>query len=179
MARVCSYINRLHGVTIGKLMPLFAMVSMDESWFGGILQRYSAGEPAVVSADLTKLEELMEDETIRRRAINLDGADVQARANRARGNTRGPAPSPAPFPGPAPAPSPSPAPAPTFPPTRGPQWSKVQAAFTESPRAMCGNCYCRDPFHWEVGCPALAQIGLVTVRDDNKCKVILDKVPSS
>ena len=117
----------------------------------------------------------MEDKTIHWRAINLDGTDLQAKVNRARGNTRGPSPAPAPSPSPAPAPLPLPAPAPTVPPARGPQWSKVQAAFTDSPRAMCGNCYCRDPFHWEVGHPALAQIGLATVWDDDKCKVLLDK----
>ena len=53
-----------------------------------------------------------------------------------------------------------------FPPTKGIRWGTLKEVYNT--KQCCIHCYSRDSFHWEVGCPFLASIGLVTTTDSAK-----------
>jgi hypothetical protein len=177
MRKVRGYATRLHQVTVDQLMPLFALLGLDQGRYRGILDRFTAGDPAVVNVDINALEELMLAEDVRRSTINPGDVPLsQPSANRA--TQRGPAPAPSPC-APAPAPSLSddaplgPNDPAVYPPHRGLQWKRVNVVFKE--KKMCPFCFARASFHWEEGCPALAKLGYVLAEDKDKAEEIKTK----
>ena len=60
MARVRGIFAPLHGKSISDLSTLFAIVASDHTRYGGLIEKLEQGDPSVIDADLTKLEQLGE-----------------------------------------------------------------------------------------------------------------------
>ena len=45
MARVCGISQQMQGVTMGKIIPLFAIASLDHNRYPGVKIRYLSGNP--------------------------------------------------------------------------------------------------------------------------------------
>ena len=172
LSRVRGFANRLAGVSMDSVMPLFAILGMDHSKYDGLLSRFTSGDASVVTADLPALELLMLGEDRRKEAMGITPVPIPS-ANRATqgppnnnnhsddqgGNPRGPPPLPPPEA--------------IFPPTKGVRWPQIKALFED--KKSCPHCHSRDKFHWTTGCPVLAELNLVCVEDATKAKDILTK----
>ena len=86
LSRVRGFANRLAGVSMDSVMPLFAILGMDHSKYDGLLSRFTSGDASVVGADLPTLEHLMMGEDRRKEAMGITSAPIPS-ANRA---TQGP-----------------------------------------------------------------------------------------
>ena len=51
--------NRLGNVNLNSMMPIFALLGLDHTRFGGIVGRFTFEDPLVVNADLNGIEDLM------------------------------------------------------------------------------------------------------------------------
>ncbi len=80
IAQYRRFASALGQVTVQDLLPLFALVSMDQDRYDGMVFWYTAGDPTVLGADLALLETLMCDKESRKQgALGVDAAS----ANRA------------------------------------------------------------------------------------------------
>ena len=65
MSRVCGIAQRMHGVTIDRIVPPFAIASLDHKRYPGMKSRYLVGDTSLVNWDLLKLSGLLSREETR------------------------------------------------------------------------------------------------------------------
>ena len=71
MSRVCGIAQRMHRVTIERIIPLFAIASLDHERYPGVKICYLAGDTAMVNCDLLQLSGLLSSEETRQRALGI------------------------------------------------------------------------------------------------------------
>ena len=49
MSRVCGIAQRMHGVTIDRIIPLFVIASLDHERYPGVKRRYLAGDTVLLN----------------------------------------------------------------------------------------------------------------------------------
>ena len=65
MLRVRGIAQRMHGVTIERIIPIFAIASLDNERYPGVKSRYLAGDTTMVNCDLLYLSSLLSSEETR------------------------------------------------------------------------------------------------------------------
>ena len=71
MSRVRGIAQRMHGVTIDRIIPLFAIASLDHERYPGVKSRYLAGDTALVNCDLLQLSGLFSSEEMRQPDLGI------------------------------------------------------------------------------------------------------------
>ena len=71
MSRVRGIAQRMHGVTIDPIIPLFAIASLNHKRYPGVKSCYLAGDIALVNFDLLQLRGLLSSEETRQRALGI------------------------------------------------------------------------------------------------------------
>ena len=71
MSRVCGIAQRIHGLTIDRIIPIFAIASLYHKRYPGMKSRYLAGDTALVNFDLLQLSGLLSSEETRQRALGI------------------------------------------------------------------------------------------------------------
>ena len=71
MLRVCGIAQRMHGVTIDCIIPLFDIASLDYESYPGAKSRYLAGDTALVNCDLLQLSSLISSEETRQHPLGI------------------------------------------------------------------------------------------------------------
>ena len=71
MSRFHGIAQRMHGVTIDHIIPLFAIASLNHKRYPGVKSRYLAGDTALVNCDLLQLSGLLSSEETRQRALGI------------------------------------------------------------------------------------------------------------
>ena len=67
MLRVRVIAQQMHGVKIGRIIPLFAIASLDHERYPGVKSRYLSGDTVLVNCDLLQISGLLSiEETIQR-----------------------------------------------------------------------------------------------------------------
>ena len=64
----------MQGVTIDRIIPIFAIASLDHERYPGVKSRYLAGDTAMVNCDLLQLSGLLSSEETRQRALGIPNA---------------------------------------------------------------------------------------------------------
>ena len=72
MSRVRCISQQMHGVTIDRIIPLFAIASLDNERYPGVKSHYLAGDTALVNCDLLQLSGLLSSEETRQRALGTN-----------------------------------------------------------------------------------------------------------
>ena len=81
MQRLRALSHLFSGLNIKSLMPLFALMGINHTQFGGIVSIFAAGDPIIVNADLTTLETLLTAKVVRGRTVGFDGVPPNGSAN--------------------------------------------------------------------------------------------------
>ena len=71
MSRVRGIAQRMHGVTIGCIIPLFAIASLDHKRYPVLKSRYLAGDTALFNCNLLQLSGLLSSKETRQRALGI------------------------------------------------------------------------------------------------------------
>ena len=71
MLRVRDIAQRMHGVTIDHIIPLFAIASIDHERYPVVKSRYLAGYTVLVNCDLLQPRGLLLIEETRQRALGI------------------------------------------------------------------------------------------------------------
>ena len=71
MSIVCGIAKRMHGVTIERIIPLFAIASLDHKRYPGVKSRYLAGDTVLVNCDLLQLSGLLSSEETQQEALDI------------------------------------------------------------------------------------------------------------
>ena len=71
MSRVRGISQRMHGVTIDHIIPLFVIASLDHERYPGVKIHYLAGETALVNCDLLQPSSLLSSKVTRQRALGI------------------------------------------------------------------------------------------------------------
>ena len=71
LSRVCGIAQRMHSVTIDRIIPLFAIASLDRERYPGVKSRYLVGDTALVNCDLLQLSGILSSEELRQRALEI------------------------------------------------------------------------------------------------------------
>jgi hypothetical protein len=160
-SRIREHCLALGNMTITEAAPLLGLAALANSNPNceGLVTRYYSGDSNVTTADIATMERLSKEEEQRR--LLTTGVTMPSASNR---TTSGTAPSNTP-------PRSNnkdqpPSQQVVFPPTTGIRWGTLKEVYNT--KQCCIHCYSRDSFHWEVGCPFLASIGLVTTTDSAK-----------
>ena len=74
MSWVRGIYQRMHGITMERIIPLFAIASLDQNRYPGVKIRYLAGDAALVNCDLLELSGLLSSEETRKQALGIPGA---------------------------------------------------------------------------------------------------------
>ena len=162
ISRVRGISQRMHGVKMDRIIPLFAIASLDHERHPGVKIRYLAGDTALLNCDLLQISSLLSsEETIKQAlgitAIPLSNTSINRLSN-TNNNPQNERPAPPPH---QPTTQSSNVP---YPPTRGVPWKCITAMMREdksSPGSHFNHPkdYPKLKFHQEVGCSALAKHG--------------------
>ena len=164
MSRVCGIAQRIHGLTIDRIIPIFAIASLYHKRYPGMKRRYLAGDTALVNFDLLQLSGLLSSEETRQRALGITSITLSTtsvnRVSNTNNNYQNERPIPPPY---QPTMKSSNVP---YPPTRGAPWKCIAVMMREE--KSCPGCHFNHPddspklkFHQEVGCLALAKHGYI------------------
>ena len=74
MSRVRGIAQRMHGVTIDRIIPLLAIASLYHKRYPGVKSRYLAGDTAMVNCYLQQLSGLLSSKETRKRALGITAA---------------------------------------------------------------------------------------------------------
>jgi len=187
MQRVRSLAERLDGVVLSQLMPLFAIANLDKDRYPGLVQRYIADDPALTNATLLSLQSMMTREERRHAAIHgcppatPSQSRIEPAIQRVSGTPKDSA---------AKTPPDCQRMQPEYPPFRGISWGKISAVYKNAD--SCPACHYNnsDSAEWKkervlihrtVGCPAFAKAGFVCKHDPDTAKEVYrlynDKFP--
>ena len=155
MSRVQGIPQRMQGITMERIIPLFAIASLDHDRYPGVKIQYLAGDSALVNCDLLEISGLLSSKDTLQRALGIPSAPPYTTvANRVSNTPTHPllAGRPAPHP---PQPS-TQASAVAYPPPRGLPWNYIAAMMQED--KTCPGYHFNHPedsprlkFHQEVG----------------------------
>ena len=81
MSRVRRISQHMQGVTMDKIIPLFAIARLYHNHYPGVKSRYLAGNPALVNYNLLDLRSLLSSEETRQKSMGLPSStlDIPAR----------------------------------------------------------------------------------------------------
>lgn len=145
----------------------------EEGRYEGVVSSFTHGDPTVVACDLKHLEHLMMLEDDRLKFLNQGSTPPPALPLARRGNKK-PAADPKPSAPPKSPPAPHGQMQVSYPPSQGIKWKELRDLIKS--KSLCPFCFTKTKsFHWEVGCPALAAAGIITVEDKDASKALLDK----
>ena len=161
MCRLRGLYSRLKDITISKIFTTLAIAGLDPELYVGLIMRYRAGDTSVTEASIYELGEEVEAEDTRR-PITERGTSSSPSTVMARRASQDPTPPP---------PSTDPKPTISYPPSKAQKWKDIKAAFLD--KEFCPTCFHRSDYHINVGCPALASLGLVIVKDEDKAAEII------
>ena len=160
MSRVHGIAQRMHGVTIDRIIPLFAIASLDHKRYPGVKSRYLAGDTTLVNCDPLQLSGLLSSEETRQQDISITSVPPSTTSvNRlSQNNLQNERPVPAqhqPI---------TPSSNVPYPLSRGVPWKCIAMIIRDN--KSCPGCHLNQPedppklkFHQKVGFPALAKHG--------------------
>ena len=164
MLRVCGTSQHMQGIKMDKIIPLFAIESLDHDRYPGVKSLYLAGNSALVNCNRLDLSGLLSSEETRQQALGLTRSTPPTTANRVSNTQTQPPPTGRPQP--LPIQPPTPKSAVDYPPPRGLPWKCIAAMIGD--HKYCMGCHFNKPddtprlkFHQDVGCPALAKHGYI------------------
>ena len=76
MSRVRGIAQRIHGVTIERITPLFEIASLYHKIYTGVKIRYLAGDTAMVNCDLLQLSGLLSSKETTQRVLGIPNAPL-------------------------------------------------------------------------------------------------------
>ena len=176
MSRVRGIAQRTHGVTIDRIIPLFAIASLDHERYPGAKIRYLVGDTALVNCYLLQLIGQLSSKETRQRALGITATPLSTTSvNRVpNNNSQNERPVPAQH---QPTTQSSNVP---YPPSRGVPLKCIASMIQED--KSCLGCHFNHPkdspklkFHQEVGCPTLAKHGYICRKDVTTLAKIMDK----
>ena len=71
MSRVCGIAQRMHGVKIDRIIPLFEIASLNHESYPGVKSRYLAGDTTLVNFDLLQRSGILSSEETRQHALGI------------------------------------------------------------------------------------------------------------
>ena len=168
MPRVRGIAQRMHGVTIDHIIPLFGIASLDHESYLGVKSRYFAVDTALVNCDLLQLSGLLSSEETRQRALGIIAIlPYTTSANRVYNTKNNPQNECPALPPHQPTTQTSNV---TYPPKRGVPRKCIAAMMIEDKSFM--GCHfnhlddsTKQMVHQEVGFPALAKHGYICQKD--------------
>ena len=162
MSRVRGIYQQMQGITMEKIIPLFATSSLDHYHYPGVKIRYLVGEPTLVKFSLLDLIGMISIKETRQQALGLTIVTPPATENRVSNTQTKPPPTGRPQP--CPSQPPMPASSIDYPPPRGVPWKCITAMMRDE--KSCPGCHFnkmddspRLKFHQEVRWPSLAKHG--------------------
>ena len=169
MLRFRGISQRMQGVTIDRIIPLFAITSLDHDKYTRAKSRYLSGDTMLVNCDLLQLSGLLSSEETRQRALVIPNVPPSNTINNCVSNTpSNPTQNGRPTPQPPQTPTQSSSVA--YPPASGVPWNYI-ASMIQEEKSYLG-CHFNHPndsprlkFHQDVGCPALAKHGYICRKD--------------
>ena len=178
MSRVRGIAQRMHGVTIERIIPLFAIASLYDERYPGVKSRYLVGDTALVNCDLLQLSGLLSSEETRQQALGISAIPPSTTSVNCVSNTHNNPQNERPVPPPHQHTTQS-SNVP-YPPTRGVPWKCIDAMMRED--KSCPGCHFNHPddspklkFHQEVGSLALAKHGYIFWKDVTSLAKIVDR----
>ena len=154
-----------------SVMPLFTILGMDHSKYDGLLSRFTSGDTSVILGNLPTLELLMMGEYRCKAALGITpdptpsaNCATQCTPDTQAGNSQNDCWE---------IPPPPPQDDATFPSIKGVRWPIINGLYKD--KKSSPHYHSRDTFHWKTGCPVLAELNLVYVKDDTKAQAIITK----
>ena len=71
MSRVRGIAQRMHGVTIDRIIPLFEIASLDYERYSGVKIRYLSGDTVLVNCNLQHISSLLSSKETRQKALGI------------------------------------------------------------------------------------------------------------
>ena len=87
MSRVCGIAQRTDGVKIDRIIPLFAIASLDHERYTGGKSRYLAGYTLLVNYDVLQISGLLSSEETRQRALGINASPLSTTSVNCLSNT--------------------------------------------------------------------------------------------
>ena len=87
MLRVRGISQLIQGITMERIIPLFAIASLDHYRYPGVKIRYLAKDAALVNCDLLKLSTLLSSKETRKRDLGIPSAPPSTTADNDVSNT--------------------------------------------------------------------------------------------
>ena len=82
MSRIRGISQRMQGVTMEKIIPIFTIASLDHNCYPGVKIRYLTGDPALVKCNLIDLRSILSSEYTRQQALGLPSSTPPPTVNR-------------------------------------------------------------------------------------------------
>ena len=169
----------MQGVTIDRIILLFAITSLDHDQYPGVKSRELAGYTALVNCDLLQLSGLLSRKETRQRALGITNAPPSKTIANRVSNTPGNPPHNG-----RPVPQPHQPPTKLFtvayPPARGVHWKCIAKIMQED--KSCLGCHFNHPddsprlkFHQDMGCPELAKHDYICRKDVTESAKVVDR----
>ena len=76
MSRIQGISQRIQGITIERIIPLFSTASIEHGQYPGVKSRYLMGDAALLNCDLLELSVLLSSEDTRQRALGISSAPL-------------------------------------------------------------------------------------------------------
>ena len=177
MSRVRGIAQRMHGVTIDRIIPLFSIASLDHKRCPGVKSRYLLGDTALVNCNLLQISGLLSSKETRQQVLCITAippsTTIVNRVSNINSQNERPVPSQH-----QPTTQSSNIP---YPLSRGVPWKCIASIIRED--KSCPGCHFNHPedspkfkFHQEVGCPALAKHGYLRRKDVTTSSKIVDNI---
>lgn len=167
MCRLRGLYSRLKDIAISKIFTTLAIAGLDSEMYSGLIMRYRAGDPSVTESSIYDLADEVEAEDARRpiaeRSTSSPPSTILARR-------AGHEPTPPP-------PTNDPTPSISYPPSKAQKWKVIKSAFNT--KEFCPICFHKNKFHVDVGCPALASLGLIITKDEDRAAEIIAEYKAS
>ena len=179
MLRFRGISQRMKGLTIDRIIPLFAIVSLDHDRYPGVKISYLTVDTTPVDCNLLQLSGLLSSKETRQRSLGIPNVPLSNTIANCVSNTPNNPPQnerPAHQPPKPPTQSSRVA----YPPARGVPWKFIVAMMQED--KSCLGCHFNHPdnsprlkFHQDVGCPALAKHGYIYWKDVTASAKVVDR----
>ena len=160
MLRVRGISKRMQGITIERIILIFAIASINHGRYPGVNSRYLTEDSVLVNCDLLQLSGILSSKETRQHTLGIPSASPPTTiSNRVSNTPTNPTPDGRSALQPPQPPTQSSAVA--YPPARGLPWNCISEIMWEY--KSCPGCHFNHPedsprikFHQEVGCLALA-----------------------
>ena len=142
MSRLRGISQRMQGITMERIIPLFAISSLDHDRYPGVKSCYLTGDYALVNCDLLELSGLLSSEDTQQRALRIPSAPPSTTVANRVSNTPT-QPPPAGFPAPHPPQPPTQSSTVAYSPPRGVPWEFISAGRIYEDRKSVVDPTCR------------------------------------